>query len=231
MTSDHTQSILVVEDQSDISELIKLQLEISQYKVSCAKNLAEANSLLEKNSFDLCLIDRMLPDGLGIDLCKSLRNNPNTSLMPVIFITALSEPENIVEGLDAGANDYITKPFDLSILLARVRAQLRTNKQKSNKHLIEIHNIQIDDTKKRVYIGKELINLTLTEYNILKFLTSEAGAVHTRRTLISKILGDDIFVTDRIIDTHIVGLRKKIKDEAKWIETIRGVGYRFKEDE
>jgi DNA-binding response OmpR family regulator len=231
MTSDHTQSILVVEDQSDISELIKLQLEISQYKVSCAKNLAEANSLLEKNSFDLCLIDRMLPDGLGIDLCKSLRNNPNTSLMPLIFITALSEPENIVEGLDAGANDYITKPFDLSILLARVRAQLRTNKQKSNRHLIEIHNIQIDDTKKRVYIGKELINLTLTEYNILKFLTSEAGAVHTRRTLISKILGDDIFVTDRIIDTHIVGLRKKIKDEAKWIETIRGVGYRFKEDE
>jgi DNA-binding response OmpR family regulator len=225
------QSILVVEDQSDISELIKLQLEMSQYRVFCAKNLSEAKSFIDKDLFDLFLVDRMLPDGSGIDLCRDLKSNSKTSSTPIIFITALSEPENIIEGLDAGANDYITKPFDLNILLARVRANLRSSKIKPKDSLIEIHNIKIDDNKKDVYLEGKLINLTLTEYSILKLLATEAGVVHSRRSLITKILGDDIFVTDRIIDTHIVGLRKKIKGDAKWIETIRGVGYRFKDDE
>jgi DNA-binding response OmpR family regulator len=231
MAKEYTQSILVVEDQSDISELIKLQLELSKYEVTIAKNISEAISLIESTLFDLFLIDRMLPDGFGIDLCKQLKESSKTATTPIIFITALSEPENIIEGLDAGASDYITKPFDLNILLARVRANLRLNKRDKPSTIISIHGIKIDDDKKEVYLGKQLINLTLTEYNILKLLSTEPGIVHSRRDLITKILGDDVFVTDRIIDTHIVGLRKKIKDQAKWIETIRGVGYRFKEDD
>lgn len=230
--------ILVVEDQDDISELIKLHLETHGHELKIASNIAKAKELLEEQKFDLFLVDRMLPDGSGLDLCIDLKSDPKTESVPIIFITALTEPENIIEGLDAGASDYIAKPFDLNILSARVRAHLRSRLlQNKNRNLLKVHQIIIDDNKKTVSIideseGRskaENINLTLTEYNILKHFVANPGVVHSRRELIKNILGEDIFVTDRVIDTHIVGLRKKIKTQAKWIETIRGVGYRFRE--
>ncbi len=226
------ESILVIEDQIDISELIQMQLELHGYQVDTAINISKAKDKIGQKTYDMFLVDRMLPDGTGIEMCQFLRLNSATSAAPIIFVTALSEPENIIEGLDAGANDYITKPFDINVLNARVRANLRRS-YPEGKEISEFnfHGILLNDTKKEVKVDSNTINLTLTEYQILALLMKEPGVVHSRASLISNILGDDIHVTNRIIDTHIVGLRKKLKDKAKYIETIRGIGYRFKENE
>jgi DNA-binding response OmpR family regulator len=229
---DTQQSILVIEDQIDISELIKMQLEMHGYKVDTAINLSSAKSQINLNTYNMFLVDRMLPDGTGIEMCKYIRKNPSTKTAPIIFVTALSEPENIIEGLDAGANDYITKPFDINVLQARVRANLRqANPKNNNLNEYLSHGISLNEEKKEVKVESETISLTLTEYQILVLLMKEPGVVHSRASLIVKILGDDIHVTDRIIDTHMVGLRKKLKMKAKFIETIRGIGYRFKDNE
>ncbi len=223
--------ILVIEDQKDISELITMQLELLGHNIDISPNIKNANEKLLKNHYDLLLIDRMLPDGLGINLCQDLRKKTEFKSTPIIFVTALSEPEHIIEGLDAGADDYITKPFDLKILQARVQANLRRNLSKQSiQNEFRHDKILLNTSKCEVKIDDIPINLTHSEYQILCLLIKNPGVVHSRKELISKILGDDIHVTNRVIDTHIVGLRKKIKEQAKYIETIRGVGYRFTQE-
>jgi len=144
------------------------------------------------------------------------------------MITALTQPENIVAGLDAGANDYISKPFDLKVLEARVRVQLR-DPSPQNKELFEFGELKIEIAKCKVYVSDIEINLTSTEFKILQLLTSKPGHVFTREQLINSILGEQVFVTGRTIDTHIAGLRKKMAATSDYIETIRGIGYRFKD--
>jgi len=227
----HLIKILIIEDDTDIRDLIRLQLKLQNYSVEVAKTGLEAKALIEKTSFDLFLIDRMLPDTNGIELCKYIRANSLTSAKPIILVTALSEPEHIIDGLDAGADDYITKPFDINILHARVRAQLRKLAPKNTSNTFEYENLFVDSQKCRVKVSGEEINLTNTEFQILSTLSESPGIVHTRESLISKILGDEVHVTNRTIDTHIAGLRKKLKDASKLIETIRGVGYRLQDNE
>ena len=227
-----TPHILVIEDDHDIRELIKLQLELKNYQVSAAQNGIEALNLINENDYDLFLIDRMLPDSNGIAICEKLRASEKNQTTPIILITALSETEDIIKGLDSGADDYITKPFDINILHARVRAQLRrNNKSVEKKEQINIDGLFIDLPKCKVKVNDKEINLTHTEYQILITLSESPGIVHSRRALIEKILGDDIHVTNRTIDTHIAGLRKKLQDKSSLIETIRGIGYRMQEPE
>jgi DNA-binding response OmpR family regulator len=223
--------ILIIEDDHDIRDLIRLQLKLKNYNVTVASNASETIAKIENETFQLFLIDRMLPDTNGVEICKLLRINPKFKQTPIILVTALSQPENIIEGLDAGANDYITKPFDINILHARVRAQLRGIGQKKNTDILNFGPLKIDIQKCKVNILNEAISLTNTEFQILTTLAKTPGVVHTRESLIFKILGDDVHVTNRTIDTHIAGLRKKLQDSSNLIETIRGVGYRFQENE
>lgn len=223
--------ILIVEDDNDIRELIRLQLQLQNYQVYVAQNGQEAKRLIDDHQYDLFLVDRMLPDTSGLDICKDLRAKSSTATSPIILVTALAEPQNIIEGLDAGADDYITKPFDINILHARVRAQLRRIGPKTNPDIMAFGDLTVDIKKCRVKVCEQETVLTNTEFQILATLAQEPGIVHTRESLISKILGDDVHVTNRTIDTHIAGLRKKIKSCSKLIETIRGVGYRLQDNE
>ena len=223
--------ILVIEDETDIRELIFLQLQLKNYTVFTASSGKEAKELIEERDFDLFLIDRMLPDINGLELCNSLRSSEKNRSTPIILITALAEADNIVEGLDAGADDYITKPFDLSILQARVRAQLRRHGPKEPKTKVSFGKLVIDEAKARIKVDGQEVKLTHTEFQILILLASRPVTVHKRRDLIDAILGYDVHVTSRTIDTHIAGLRKKLGSESYLIETIRGIGYRFQDNE
>lgn len=233
MNENNQYKILIIEDDNDIRELIRLQLKLQNYQTFIATSGSEAFEQIENNDFHLLIVDRMLPDTNGIDICLKVRANPKTTKIPIIFLTALAEPQNIIEGLDAGAEDYITKPFDINILHARVRSQLRRANPESKKDINQLTfgDLTINQSKCRVEVSDDEINLTNTEFQILSALCLKPGIVHTREKLILDILGDDVHVTNRTIDTHIAGLRKKLGPYAKLIETIRGVGYRLKDNE
>lgn len=222
--------ILVIEDEQDIRDLISFQLKAEGHAVIAVESADKAISLLEREeSIDLFIIDWMLPGSMnGLDFTKKLRAQKAYAETPVMMITALTQPENIVAGLDAGADDYITKPFDIMVLQARIRVQLR-DATSSNKDLLDFSILKIELSKCRVYVENEEIHLTSTEFKILQMLTQKPGHVFTRDQFISNIQGDQVFVTGRTIDTHIAGLRKKLGAAANMIETIRGIGYRFKD--
>ncbi len=222
--------ILIIEDDADISEVLRLQLELKQYQPVVASSYIAAQKAMENETFDLFLIDRMLPDASGLDICRYLRKHDKYNSSPIILITAMAEPENIVEGLDAGADDYITKPFDINILHARVRAQLRRFDTVKKTGDIQIGPLSLNTEKCEVKNEGQMLQLTNTEFQILCQLFENPGVVYSRERLIAKILGDEVHVTNRTIDTHIAGLRKKLGSASNQIETIRGVGYRLRED-
>lgn len=225
------QKILIIEDDQDISEVLKLQLQLKNYSPEIACSFKEALPYFDNVEICLFLIDRMLPDSSGIEICKHLRKSNSHKTTPIILITAMAEPENIIEGLDAGADDYITKPFDINILHARVRAQLRKTKKVKKTGEFSLGSLTLDANKCEVKIQNKLVHLTNTEFQILAQLFQKPGTVYSREKLILNILGDDVHVTNRTIDTHIAGLRKKLEIYAPVIETIRGVGYRLRENE
>lgn len=225
--------ILVIEDEIDIRDLISFQLKSEGYDVIAVENADKAISIIERGEkIDLFVIDWMLPGAMnGLDFTKKLKNHKNYKDLPIIMLTALTQAENIVAGLDAGADDYITKPFDLNVLQARVRVQLRGNqvKKSENPELLDFGLLKIEITKCRVFIENEEITLTSTEFKILLLLAQKPGHVYTREQFINNIQGENIFVSGRTIDTHIAGLRKKLAAASNMIETIRGIGYRFKD--
>lgn len=225
--------ILVIEDEQDIRDLISFQLKADNIKITALDSADRAVSVIEGGEkIDLFIIDWMLPGHLnGLEFTKKLRSHSAYKEVPVIMLTALTQPENVIAGLDAGADDYITKPFDLKVLEARVRVQLRTLSQ-SNSSTVDILNfgtLKIEKTKCRVLVENEEIILTSTEFKILLLLAEKPGHVFTRVQFINNIQGESIFVTGRTIDTHIAGLRKKLGIASEFIETIRGIGYRFKD--
>lgn len=222
--------ILVIEDEKDIRDLISFQLKSKGHDVTGVDKAEEAVGLIENNhSIDLFIVDWMLPGQIsGLDFIKSVRTYEKYKETPIIMITALTQTENVVAGLDAGANDYITKPFDLKVLEARVRVQLRDPSLQIKEHF-DFGELKVELAKCRVFISGEEINLTSTEFKILQFLITKPGHVFTREQLINSVLGEQVFVTGRTIDTHIAGLRKKMGVTSDYIETIRGIGYRFKD--
>jgi len=226
--------ILIIEDEKDIRDLISFQLKSEGYQVIAAESADKAISIIEDGqTVDLFIVDWMLPGHMsGLEFTKRVKTIPQYKEIPIVMITALTQAENIVAGLDAGADDYITKPFDLNVLQARVRVQLRNRLEGNsniNVDLLDYGPLKIEKTKCRVMNDNQEITLTSTEYKILLLLAEKPGHVFTREQLISQIQGENIYVTGRTIDTHIAGLRKKMGETSNMIETIRGIGYRFKD--
>jgi two-component system phosphate regulon response regulator PhoB len=226
--------ILVVEDEAPIQELLQFNLERKKYRVKVVDSGEEALTQAGKFLPDLILLDIMLPGADGLEVCKRLKANPKTARIPIIMLTALCEEADVVAGLELGADDYVTKPFSPSVLLARVKAALRrfaADKPGNDAALIQIHGISIDVDRHKVELDGDVLNLTFTEFKVLQLLASQPGRVFTRYQIVDAVHGDDYPVTDRSVDVQIVGLRKKLGAAGQFIETVRGIGYRFKEEE
>jgi len=224
------ETVLIIEDEKDIAELIKYNLDKEGYRVLHNDSGEAGLQQALATTPDIIILDLMLPGADGLTVCKSLRNNDKTGNIPIIMLTAKSEETDIVTGLEVGADDYITKPFSPRILVARVRTLLRRKDKSVDEHsLIKIQDLIIDPNRFLVRVADTDITLTNTEFKLLQTLARRPGWVFNRNQLVDSIRGEDVFITDRTIDVHIAGLRKKLGSAGKYIETIRGVGYRFKE--
>jgi two-component system alkaline phosphatase synthesis response regulator PhoP len=223
--------ILVVEDEEDILELVRFNLSREGYSVMGAASGEEAWKLASSELPELIVLDLMLPGIDGLEVTKMIKNDPRTRDIPIIMLTAKGEESDIVTGLELGADDYITKPFSPRILVARVRAVLRRKIKEAadESSVLKIHDLVIHPGRHEVLIEGEPVELTFTEFGILSYLARRPGWVFTRSQIVDAVRGDDYFVTDRAVDVQIVGLRKKLGPASKYIETVRGVGYRFRE--
>jgi two-component system, OmpR family, alkaline phosphatase synthesis response regulator PhoP len=225
------EKILVVDDEEDILELVSYNLTRDGYNVICASTGEEGLNTAKSKLPDLVILDLMLPGIDGLDVARGLKGDKNTKNIPIIMLSAKGEEADIVTGLELGADDYVSKPFSPRILAARVRAVLRrkTDQAVTDKEILEIYNIKIHTGRHEVLVDDEPVQLTYTEFGILNFLIKRPGWVFTRTQIVDGVKGDDYFVTDRAVDVQIVGLRKKLGQAGQYIETVRGVGYRFKE--
>ncbi|MBU1137548.1 MAG: response regulator transcription factor [Proteobacteria bacterium] len=228
-------SILVVEDDADIQQLVSYNLIKSGFNVTCADSGEEALQLLEQEQVDLIILDLMLPGKDGMEVCRVIREKPESAQPPIIMLTAKSEEDDIVSGLACGADDYVTKPFSPRILIARVQALLRREhdkileEQRSDEETISIHSIVIHRGRHEVLVEGQQVHLTATEFTILEQLAARPGWVYTRQQIIDRIRGYDYLITPRAVDVQIFGLRKKLGEIGNCIETVRGIGYRLKE--
>lgn len=225
------EKILVVDDEEDILELVRYNLLKEGYTVDCVKSGEKAIAFAKSKSPDLIVLDLMLPGVDGLEVCKLLKADSTTSQVPIIMLTAKSEDADIVSGLELGADDFITKPFSPRVLIARIRAVLRRASRRKipTASIIKIHDFIIDSTRHEVIIAEQKVRLTPSEFKILSFLAGRPGWVFTRDQIIETVKGDDYIVTERSIDVQIVGLRKKLGEHGKFVDTVRGVGYRFRE--
>ncbi len=225
--------ILVVDDEEDILELVRYNLAREGYRVVCAASGEQALNKAGSEPFDLIVLDLMLPGIDGLEVAKKLKNKPETRHIPIIMLTAKGEEADIVTGLELGADDYVTKPFSPRVLLARVKAVIRRKvlEEVDDSSIIQIYELEIDPGRRRVLAKGSHVELTFTEFQILYLLARRPGWVFTRFKIVDLIRGDDYPVTDRSVDVQIVGLRKKLGPCGKYIETVRGVGYRFRETE
>lgn len=223
--------VLVVEDEAEIRELISLLLLRQGHRVQQCTTAIEAMESLQRNQYDLMILDWMLPHMSGIDLLKNLPPNPSQK-MPVLMVTAKAEPQDIVSGLEAGADDYITKPFEPAVFTARIKALLRRlnapSKTLQDLDLVRVGDLTVNMASYEVTCGGQPVHLTPSEFKILSTMALNRGRVLTRDHLIEVVQGEGISVTGRTVDTHVFGLRKKLGECSDWIETIRGVGYRVK---
>lgn len=224
------EKILVVDDEEHIQELIKFNLENSGYKVICADNGIDALKVAKEQMPQLMLLDLMLPGMDGLDVCKEIRRDSSMSNMPIIMITAKGEEIDKILGLELGADDYITKPFSVRELVARVKAILRRTTMQHVDKSFKIGNLSIDFGKHEVFNKENKIDLTLKEFELLEILVKNKGRVMTRDFLLDKIWGYEYIGETRTVDVHIRHLRQKIEEDDKnpiYIQTIRGIGYRF----
>lgn len=226
------EKILVVEDEEDIQMLLNYNFSKEGYTVLTALTGEEAIEMAESNIPDLIILDLMLPGIDGLEVCQKIKSNPKTRQIPIIMLTARGEENDITFGLELGADDYVTKPFSLSILMARVKAVLRRVPSKSSDlhESVRIGALTIHPGKHEVKIGEKKLPLTFTEFKILHFLSNKPGWVYSRYQIVDATRGEDYPVTERSVDVHIATLRKKLGKFENYIETVRGIGYRFKED-
>lgn len=224
----HKKKILLIEDEEDIAALIKLHAEMSGYKMHVEVDGLNGYRAIEREKPDLVILDIMLPGQNGLDVCRKMKNNPDLRNIPVIMITAKGEELDIVLGLELGADDYITKPFSTKVLISRIKAILRRTKEPEKAvKSINFGPFTIEIDRYIVRKGDKNIPLTLSEFGILRRLILNRGKVLTRNQLLDDIHNEDTFVVDRNIDVHVAALRKKLGPNFEFIETVRGVGYRF----
>ena len=223
--------ILIVDDEPDALKLIEYNLREAGFHVFTAANGTRAIELARRHLPNLVLLDLMLPEVDGIEVCKTLRRDPDTADMPIIMLTAKAEEMDRVIGLEVGADDYVTKPFSPRELVLRIKNILRRNGGSDNKvqAVVEIKDIVINPEKHEVILGKDKILLTATEFKLLYILASRQGRIQSRERLLEDVWEYEADVYTRTVDTHMRRLRKKLGSGAEFIETVRGVGYRFVE--
>jgi two-component system alkaline phosphatase synthesis response regulator PhoP len=226
------EKILVVDDEKDILELIDFNLSKNGYRVRTVTSGEEALDLIKENDYDLIILDLMLPGVDGFDICKIIKADKHKANIPIVMVTAKADEADKVAGLEIGADHYVTKPFSPRELLAIVKATLRRKpvKQEEEKLVIERGDLKIHVGRHEVTLKGEPVELTHLEFRILLALAKKPGWVMTRYQIVDATRGEGISVTDRSVDVHIVSLRKKLGEEGNFIETVRGVGYKFKEN-
>ena len=221
--------ILIIEDEPDIRKNLEYNLSREGYSVLTAASIAEAEQLISSNNLSLILLDLMLPDGSGLDLCKKMKSDPDVQNLPIIILTAKDDEVDKVVGFELGADDYVTKPFSVRELILRIKAVLKRGDNK--KDIVEIDrqfgDLKIDIDSHEVYVDGDLVNLTALEFKLLIQLVDRRGRVQSREQLLSDVWGYSAEVTTRTVDTHIKRLREKLGSMGKYVQTIRGVGYKF----
>ena len=225
------ETILVVDDEEDILELIRHHLEREGYVVACAVSGERALKMARQAPPDLVILDLMLPGMNGLDVARHLKSDARCRAVPVIMLSAKGEEADVVTGLELGAADYVTKPFSPRILLARIKAVMRRRVEPSpvDDEVVAIHDLVIHPGRREVLVADAPVELTFTEFQVLHCLARRPGWVFTRSQIVDAVRGDNYPVTDRSVDVQIVGLRKKLGEAGHYIETVRGVGYRFSE--
>lgn len=216
--------ILIVDDEEDIRDLLKYNLEKEGYEVSVSENGQQAVEMVKKNSFDLVLLDVMMPEIDGIEVCRIIRNDLNKKDLIVCFLTARSEDYSQIAGLEAGADDYISKPVKPRVLLSKIKSLLRRSNKKENKNQI-VEGLEINRERYEVTRNGEIVHLPRKEFELLALLASKPGNVFEREVILKTVWGGDVVVGDRTIDVHIRKLREKVGSEI--IKTVKGVGYRL----
>lgn len=225
------ETILIVDDEEDILQLISYNLTKEGYSVIGVGTGEKAIETARSKPPDLIVLDLMLPGIDGLEVCKKLKSDQSTSHIHILMLTAKSEDSDIVIGLELGADDYMTKPFSPKVLTAKIKALLRRKlaaETEVKDSVVYYNDIVIDPGLREVSIEGDKLELTATEFAILHLLMKRPGTVYSRAQIVDNVKGDDYPVTDRSVDFHIVSLRKKLGDSGKLIETVRGVGYRFK---
>jgi two-component system alkaline phosphatase synthesis response regulator PhoP len=224
-------NVLVIDDEKDLIELVRYNLEREGFRVIGAGDGEFGLSLVASEKPDVIVIDLMLPGIDGFEVCRLLRSQSGTSNIPIIMLTAKSSESDRIVGLELGADDYVTKPFSPRELTARIKALLRRSSGFSTQPLvIRRGDLSIDPASHEVCCGDKKVSLTATEYRLLQFLASHPGYVYSRNAIIDGALGRDVTVLERTVDVHIMSLRRKLGKCGKWVETIRGFGYKFREE-
>jgi len=226
--------IVVIEDEADILEVIRYNLSREGYKVMTSQDGAQGLELVRKEAPDLVLLDLMLPGLDGIEVCRRLKEDTVTHPIPIVMVTAKGEETDIVLGLGVGADDYVTKPFSPKELLARVKAVMRRGPLREDRgagERIVREGVVIDAGRHELVVDGKPVTVTATELRLMHFLALHPGRVFTRDQLLTRVIGESAVVVDRNIDVHVLAVRKKLGDHRELIETIRGVGYRFRDTE
>jgi len=224
--------IVLIEDEEDIAVLIKLQAEISGYSLHVEVDGINGYMSVEREKPDVAIIDIMLPGQNGLDVCRKMKNNPDLKHIPVVMISAKSEEIDVILGLELGADDYITKPFSTKVLFSRIKAVMRrSQEEKMVETTMTFGEFVLEIDRYLLRRSSKYIPITLSEFGILRRLLTNRGKVLSRNQLLDDVQNDDAFIIDRNIDVHIASLRKKLGPNFDWIETVRGVGYRMREEE
>jgi len=224
-----SQKILLIEDEPDIRKTLEYNLSREGFDVACASSLSEGKNYINAGQFSLILLDLMLPDGSGLDLCRELKSDSEKKTTPIIILTAKDDEVDKVVGFELGADDYVTKPFSVRELILRVKAVLKRGDQKSANLEVQrqFGDLVIDVDSHEVFVDNESITLTALEFKLLRQLVDRRGRVQSRDQLLSDVWGYSADVTTRTVDTHIKRLREKLGVMGKYVQTIRGVGYKF----
>lgn len=225
------QTVLVVDDELAIRDMLRMALELSDYVCLESENIFDAHRIVLDKGPDIILLDWMLPGGSGIELLRRLKQSEVTQNIPVVMLTAKTTQDNIIQGLDVGADDYITKPFAPRELMARIKALLRRTQPSDQSLLVEVKGLKIDVGARRGFIDQSPIDLGPTEFKLLHFFMSHPDRAYTRGQLLDHVWGTNVYVEERTVDVHIRRLRKALQtsgtDYSYLIQTVRGTGYRF----